>query len=514
MSERAEWEDFGAKQAAREWPSDWAKPTWRDPLPLPKTLPPVAPFQFELLPEPFRAWIEDISRRMQVPPDMPAAAAMVALAGVVGRRARIFPKREDDWVVVPNLWGAVVARPGLMKSPVILEILQPLRRLREEAFADYKELVTNYESMVEVAEIKRSAWRSRETQKSRHNASYEPTDPPQCEQQDPPRLRRYVLNDPTEPKLHEILNENPAGVMVLRDELTGWLASLEKPGRESERAFYLECWNGNTSFDVDRIGRGTVRVDAACVSIFGGIQPGRLQTYLAEAVTGGPNDDGLIQRLQVLVWPDHSKDWENIDCAPNGEAREKVDTVFQRLARLDPEAPFVARFEPKAQEFFDEWRGDLEREVRSDTLPPALESHLAKYRSLMPSLVLLCHLARKAFNEDHQDKMPLEDAKRGAAWCAFLQSHARRVYACLVAPEMRAAHELARRIKARELPSVFAARDVYRNQWTGLTTPEFVRKGADVLVDLHWLREIHDDTTGGRPSSRYETNPAVRHENH
>jgi hypothetical protein len=62
-------------------------------------------------------------------------------------------------------------------------------------------------------------------------------------------------------KLHQILIQNPAGVLVLRDELTGWLANLERPGREGERAFFLECWNGDGCFDIDRIARGTVRVE-------------------------------------------------------------------------------------------------------------------------------------------------------------------------------------------------------------------------------------------------------------
>ena len=52
--------------------------------------------------------------------------------------------------------------------------------------------------------------------------------------------------DATTEKLHEILNENPAGVFVVRDELTGWLGELDKPGREGERAFYLQAWNGDS----------------------------------------------------------------------------------------------------------------------------------------------------------------------------------------------------------------------------------------------------------------------------
>jgi len=49
-------------------------------------------------------------------------------------------------------------------------------------------------------------------------------------------------------------------MLVLRDELSGWLRALDKPGREGDREFYLEAWNGTGSYTVDRIGRGTIHI--------------------------------------------------------------------------------------------------------------------------------------------------------------------------------------------------------------------------------------------------------------
>src|SRR5687767_860978 len=91
------------------------------PAPLPRDLPLVHEFASELLPESLRSWITDIAERMQCPLDFPAVAAMVCLAAIVGRQIGIRPKRHDDWLVVPNLWGAVIGRPGLLKSPALAE---------------------------------------------------------------------------------------------------------------------------------------------------------------------------------------------------------------------------------------------------------------------------------------------------------------------------------------------------------------------------------------------------------
>ena len=76
--------------------------------------------------------------------------------------------------------------------------------------------------------------------------------------------------------------------------------------------------------------------------------------------------------------------------------------MFQRLSRLEAatvgaeeltpeEVPFL-RFDPAAQELFDSWRVALEQRLRAEDEHPVLLSHLAKYRSLMPSLALILYL--------------------------------------------------------------------------------------------------------------------------
>ena len=87
----------------------------------------------DLLPECFKAWIMDVSERMQVSPEFVMAPALVSFSSVVGRKIGVHPKRQDDWLVVPNLWGAIVARPGYFKSPTIAEAMKPLDKLSERS---------------------------------------------------------------------------------------------------------------------------------------------------------------------------------------------------------------------------------------------------------------------------------------------------------------------------------------------------------------------------------------------
>jgi putative DNA primase/helicase len=309
------------------------------------------------------------------------------------------------------------------------------------------------------------------------------------------------------------MNENPAGILVIRDELTGWFSQLDREGREGERAFSLEAWNGDNPFTMDRIGRGHIHADACCMSILGGIQPGRFRSYLADALKDGPSNDGLIQRFQILVWPDTASGWRYVDQPPDAASVKRAEDVFRKLLDMDAEHPAQYRFDPEAQKLFIDWLEDLETKLRSCDLHPALVSHLSKYRSLMPSVAVLFEMADWASGNGNPDTVSLNNARRAAAWCEYLESHARRIYSCIVTPQMRAAHELADKIRQRRVgrDGFFSFRDVYTKGWSGLESPELVRQGAEVLQDAGWIRDVSPKPgkLGGRPSNLYQVNPRV-----
>lgn len=499
----AETEARSRAEAPTEWP---------EPEPIHSELPPVEAFPEGLLPSSFRPLVTDVAERMQVPMDLPAVVVMLCLAGAVNRRAIIQAKAKDTgWVVVPNLWGGLIAKPGFMKSPVIAAITRPLVHIQAKWHSEHKVVMTSYAREKEEHELQCAAWREqyKAATKRRIATPDRPSDEPE-----EPKLRRLIVNDATFEALHQTMSENPAGILVIRDELTGWWSQLDRAGREGERAFCLQAWNGDTEHTIDRIGRGTIYVEACCMSMLGGIQPGRLRSYLADALQDGPSNDGLIQRFQLLVWPDVPPGWEYVDRAPNAASEEQATRVFRKLVELDVEAPRRFHFALDAQPCFIEWFEDLEAKLRGDQLHSALVSHLSKYRSLMPALALLIALAESAAGNGNADTVSLSHAQQAAAWCEYLESHARRVYSCIVTPQLRAVRELADKIKHRKVGAdgSFSCRDVYLKGWSGLDSPDAVKRAAEVLQDAGWVRvdvSAEPGQAGGRPSMRYEVNPRV-----
>jgi Protein of unknown function (DUF3987) len=281
--------------------NEWPAPTF-----IPDGLLPVASFDPAFLPEAIGPWVVDISDRMQCPMDFVGIPAMVAIGSLIGSKVGVRPQQKTDWIEVPNLWGCIVGRPGALKSPAMLEALRPLHRLEAEARKANEGAAKEHDLQVEFNKLRRED----ATKKVRKElASAAPADLA-VDNPEAPKARRYVVNDATYEALGVILADNPNGTLAFRDELVSLLKTLDREEHVAARGFFLTAWNGTSGYTFDRIIRGKTYIEAACLSLLGSTQPGRLAEYMLRAVAGGAGDDGLIQRFSLLVWPDQSPGME------------------------------------------------------------------------------------------------------------------------------------------------------------------------------------------------------------
>ena len=187
----------------------------------------------------------DIADRRQCPPDFVGIPAIVALGSVIGRKVGVRPQRKTDWFEVPNLWGCIVGRPGVLNPPAMTEALKPLHRLEakarkvnEETAKQYKAELAAFEIRKKVAEKEACATMKGKTGRTDVTNLLDLTEPKR------PPTRRYLVNDATYESLGEILADNPNGVLAFRDELVSLLKDFDREERAPARGFYLTAWNG------------------------------------------------------------------------------------------------------------------------------------------------------------------------------------------------------------------------------------------------------------------------------
>ena len=486
---------------------------WDVLLPLPASLPPVPWITVEMMPKELRPWLADIAERMSVPLDFVAIPALVMLGSLIGRKVLVRPEENTEWNEPANLWGAIVDSPGAMKTPAVNQVLAPLREFEKEAMVKNKAALDKHVLDLQVHKTAKEAALAGLKKKAGTCDTLDieqalmgfAVEPPK------PKSKRYIVTDATVEKLGEICADNPNGILYHRDELPTLFADLQREENAASRGFLLTGWTGLESYTFDRIGRGTNYIEAVNISLFGTAQPGPVAKLVQASSV--KHNDGMIQRLQLFVWPDLKGDWIPADRKPDSEARDAAFACCRRLSEMIAEdvgaerddlgaGPFL-RLDSGAQAVLLKYRTELEAKVRGQSLPEPRAAHLGKYRGLVPRLALVLHLAGGGTGRISEEAM-----RQAVNWAYYLEAHTRRMYASVDIATKDTAHLLLDRIRGGDLRDGFSQRDITQKGWTGLRDTDQVEQALAKLEEFSWLKKstVH---TGGRPKEIYHINPAA-----
>ena len=495
------------------------KPTFGPFEPLAEYSFPIKSCPIDTFPNDVKEWLLSLADQMQVPIDYLAVPFLIYAGTAIGRMRGIRVRRGMDWVEFPNLWGMLIGRPSLMKSPAMKAVRKPLDSLIAQSREKYNTACKEHA-------VKKMAW---EALKKAKEAKLKKTckdkllqnsfvelesliDSDMDQELQSPKHKRYKTDDSTVEKLGELLIENPQGLLLFRDELLGWLRSFEKSGRENDRPFFLQSWSGKEDFDVDRIGRGSLYVPSLYLSVLGSIQPGPLSRYVLDALNGGSGDDGFLQRFQLMVWPESRGEWKLLPIVSLSHLEEKMQTLFTFFDKLDFDAdgqPIFLEFDSIAQSLFDDWQTQLENRLRQGGLPPHVEAHLAKYKKLIPALSLIFHFLYAIDCSDDSETIRKSHLESAIIWAEYLESHAEKVYHSGANAVLKGAHNLIQHIKRGDVKEPFSARDVYQgHHWSGLANAKEVEEVVSLLCEKNYLvAELM--RTSGRSSNKYWVHPDI-----
>lgn len=423
-----------------------------------------------------------------------AMTALVAAASCLHDGVQIQPKRHDPtWRESARLWVAVVGSPSSKKSPAIGKAIFPIRKIdtfrREQSRGELSQW-----DMLHAAKKK----------SSKDDTSRESSVP------DRPPMRRAIVEDTTIEAMSEILKDNPQGVLCVRDELTGWLGSMDaykgsKAGASADRANWLELYNGGPR-NVDRLVRGSVSIQNWSACLIGGIQPDMLRRVVA-----GMGHDGLLQRFLPVIAC--SADSIGVDRVPDMLAIERYRELLEQLAGVLPTKEPV-QLEEEAQivrERVDLLAQKMARAVGHD----GLEAWLGKWSGMFARLLLTFHAIECAQSRVHPSTRRVSGVAAEMVerlLCRTMLRHGIKFYGEIIDVNERhqRGKELARLILAKQW-DVVHKRELQRN-WkaTSKMQPWELHEVIGRLCDMDWLQPDREAEPGadGKPR-RWFVNPAV-----
>lgn len=487
---------------------------WGSPEPLPPKFKDPPEMDVAMLPEAFAAYVRDQAIRMQVPPEMIATSLLISFGSLIGKKVAIQPKNKDTgWMEFPNLWGVSILPPGMLKTPALEAGLKFLHRLESAASLEFNKQMSKWDAEKKLRDIDSVATEKKiqmlikegrvaEAEKIAHQAAAIR----------PPVRQRYLINDATPEARLIVLAENPNGCMQVNDELDGHISQLRKDGYEAARAQELQFFDGKHDYQMDRVVRGQSYVEGPRLSMYGNLQPSKVEKYLEELKRSG-NDDGYLQRLfQLGIQPKLSSEYKLVDTPPDTMAIAQVERLFDDVNKLPLSKncltgriePRVVRFTEAAQEAFNSFLIALEAKLRKGSLKnPQLAAHWGKYRGTMAKLCLIVALAE----DSNCLVIDMPAFEKAAALLDYYRQHAQRIYASISREDVASAHELFKRIERGELKDGFNPReDVLRRAIGGLQTSAQVEAGLRVLEEYGWVKVL-EVATAGRSKRLVRLNP-------
>jgi hypothetical protein len=390
-----------------------------DPLPLPGELKAME-LPLEAFPECFQAYITEAAASIVCPFDFIAIPLLVTAGTVIGRARRI--ELKSDWHEYPALYAGIVGVPGDKKSPAISKGTKPINRLSKKLYEDHGIERENYETALVDYELKTAKWKKSALTKNGTNEKRpeKPVEPP-C-----PRL--YAV-DATIESIAEILQANPRGIAIIRDELSAWVKSMNqyKKGKGADREFWLSCWAGAPAH-VDRKGSEPIILFSPFLSVCGCIPP----DILPELTDEKNRADGFMDRV-LFAFPEQiGQAWS--DAVISEEAIQSINKCFDELMKLDFDRdgePVNISLNIKARDRFINWINGHYEEMERENFPYILRGPWAKMPGQLARITLIIHLCRHAASET--ENVLIDDASmaNGILLTEYFKNHACKVYNAL-----------------------------------------------------------------------------------
>jgi len=289
-----------------------------------------------------------------------------------------------------------------------------------------------------------------------------------------------------------VLQANPRGVLVARDELGAWAGSFDA---YTKAAKDVPCWlelHRAGHIKVDRKGSPPIRVRQAAASVTGTIQPSVLQRIMKNHI-----EDGLLARFLLAAPPPRSKRWT--EAAIPGKVISDVDYLFSRLVELnfedeDNHTPVTLTLDADAKATFISWYD--EHAIRQAEAEPPLSYTLSKIEEVAARLALIFSLVQ----DPGAKVVGVKAMKAGITAARWFADEAERIYATWSeTKEERAERELLEWIDVKGGTTAAKLARSGPRKWRG--KPKEAEQKLEQLADAGSL--IREANTSGQPTTVY-----------
>ena len=451
-------------------------------------------------------WCGFRAKGASAPIDFVAISLLSCTGGAIANVR--WPKAGSAWTEPPVIWTVAIGAPSSGKSPAVRVPLDLLQCAESRlAIGLDQEVRVNEAKRIAAAEH-RAIWESQVKEAIKQGRDC-PSMPPEAEEPSPVLRPRIRLGDTTIEAAAAVAADQPRGLVLFRDEVTGWIESYDRYKGGGDRSFWIEAFGGG-AFPIDRKNSSKpIVISHLSIAATGGMQPDKLPVIYKGA------DDGLASRF-LFAWPDEQPEFEIVRGEPDDDRLAK--NSFARLTELvmqpgdDGPEPRKIPLMPEAIDALEEYARAMI--VLAGGATGLYASSIGKARG--QALRLSCILEHLWWCAEPDAPEPDRiSVKAITAAIALMDGYflpmAERVYgdASTSAAE-RGAAILALYFK-RNRPREFNASSTRRKIGGPIKASSAMQAACDILVEEGLIRPAFTrmGDTPGRHAKNYEVNPLL-----
>lgn len=319
------------------------------------------PFPVEAFPQQLQDVIHEIHGNLGYETGYIGLGALACASIMNGNSHRV--KVKNGWVCPANLYGVIIGNSSKKKSPALKFALDPVSQ-KEKELADQFQLAIDH-------------WELEKSQLDKEDQEKYVIENPK------PIRERLKVNDVNQEGLCRLLEENPRGLLMVRDEILAWTNSQNQYRKGSDGQFVLSLFDG-ASEDSDRVEKSR-RVENPFFSVVGGIQP----AVLPELAKDNRVNDGFLFRL-LFVYPMNTKPVYMTEKEPREWVFEQYKQLMYRIYNTSIKNDLFKeiRFSSAAYKAFVEFANRNTKEASTDGRD-YISSLYEKLTGYVPRLALI-----------------------------------------------------------------------------------------------------------------------------
>ena len=407
-------------------------------------------FPIEAIPKVLQPLIIEGATAIQCPPDYIAIPLLTSMGAAIGRTRVLEVK--PGWKESTALWTVIIGTSGTAKSPAFDLVTQPLGQIQQKWVEEYRLLLKAYKKNM------------------RHEIDLKKSKAQQQEEPEKPVLKRILVSDTTVEALATVMRDNPRGIILLRDELAGWVNSMNqyKSGKGSDYQFYLATWGGGP-FQIDRKNlEEPVILPQTYLAVSGSVQQG----VLSRLLTTERQEEGFAARILISYPLEMERKW--VDEGVEESLLKPVTGLFFMLSELEFAKterglqPEVVQFSEDGHKAFKEVVSNHYQQQRRYGLKEPLAAHWAKMEGHTARMALIIHLIRYHTGETCSKNVDQESVYMAAALADYFKAHIAKYYGKLQQIQAIALYEQIIRWAKKKNKQEITTRDIY----TARITPD------------------------------------------